>query len=417
MSTSPGNRHEELEKPLARPPRPGDADPDSGLSAPAAAAAAAVRLVNFPRIILFAAAVYLALSFFEAITKALLLFFSAFLLAIILNAPVRWLETRGVPRAISAAGVALIVLASAVTTAFVAGPLIANEAVQIAQQGPRRLERLRDRAQTLAQEYPALRGVLSRGDLRDTESMMRRVQTLLPRLGRYTLGVAGSLAAGFFVLVVALYTLGSPRPLVRGFLSAVPPGYRAEATHALTRIVGQLEYWALSTLVLMLVVGVVSGVAMWLIGVPNPLLFGIIAGLGEAIPTIGPILSALPPMLVVLGDNPTKALYVALLFLAVQQLENNLLVPLIMARNLKLHPVSILFWVLALGAFIGILGALLAVPIAIIAKVVFEEFYEKRRGPRQDALDEAADQILRAGARPGKVTAPRTPVDAASTRD
>jgi predicted PurR-regulated permease PerM len=255
--------------------------------------------------------------------------------------------------------------------------------------------------------YPALRALAQESGPLTTEWLTARARQMLPRVGRFTLGLFGVLATGFFLLVIALYTLGAPRPLVRGFLSAVPPAYRSEAAHALTRILGQLEAWALATLLLMLIVGVVSGLGMWALGVPNPLLFGVIAGFGEAIPTIGPLLSAVPPMLVSLGtDEPARALWVAALFLLVQQLENNLLVPFIMGRALKLHPVSILFFVLALGAFVGVLGAILAVPTAIIVKVIYEEFYEKKRAPKGAALDEAADKILRAGARPGRITAP-----------
>jgi predicted PurR-regulated permease PerM len=388
----------DLETPITSRPAEKGIDP----------AATPVRVVNYSRIILFAAGLYLAIAFIDAIARALLLFLTAFLIAIVLNAPVRWLENRGIKRGISAAGVALIVLGGLVTAGFVAGPPLTRETTALVQNAPERWDRFQERLDNVAQQYPALRGVL-RSEALETERLMQRAQALLPRIGRYTLGLFGSFAAGFFVLVIALYTLGSPKPLVRGLVSAVPQNYRTEATHALTRIIGQLESWALATLLLMLIVGVVSGLGLWLLKVPNALLFGIIAGFGEAIPTIGPILSALPPMAVSLADEPTKALWVAGLFLLVQQLENNVLVPMIMARNLNLHPVSILFFVLALGAFVGVLGAILAVPTAIIVKVLFEEFYGKKSAPRQEALDEAADQILRAGSRPGKTNAPRPP--------
>jgi predicted PurR-regulated permease PerM len=369
-----------------------------------------VRVVNYPRIILFAAGVYLTITFIDAIAKALLLFFGAFLIAIVLNAPVRALENRGVPRGASAAGVALLTLGLLVAAGFVVGPTIAEEAAELGRDAPKRLQAVQERAEALTARYPALGGLVQKGGPLTTESLTERAQSLLPRVGRFTIGFFGVLTAFFFALVIALYTLGAPRPLIRGLISAVPPGYRTEATHALTRIVGQLESWALATLLLMLIVGIISGLGLWALGVPNPLLFGVIAGFGEAIPTIGPILSAVPPILVSLGtDQPIRALWVAVLFLVVQQLENNLLVPFIMARSLKLHPVSILFFVIALGAFVGVLGALLAVPATIIVKVLFEEFYEKKRFSKGSALDDAADKILRAGARPGRVTAPDPP--------
>jgi predicted PurR-regulated permease PerM len=150
----------------------------------------------------------------------------------------------------------------------------------------------------------------------------------------------------------------------------------------------------------MLIVGTVSGIGLWLMKVPNAVLFGVLAGIGEGIPTIGPILSAIPPVAVALADDPMKALWVAVLFLGIQQLENNLLVPFIMGSRLNLHPVSILFFVLALGSVLGFAGALLAVPTAIITKVLWEEFYLRRRQPQASVLERAANQVLRGGGRP-----------------
>lgn len=369
-----------------------------------------IRLANYPRIILFVAAVYIAFQFFDAITRALLVFFGAFLLAIVLNAPVRWLEAKGVKRGVSVAGVALILLSGIGAIGFVAGPRLAGEAVSVVQEGPQRIEKLRARLLVGTREYPAVTKFLKTDNMKP-DNLIKRAGSLLPRIGRYTLGLFGGLAALFFLIVVALYTLAAPKPLIRGLLSAVPPGQRAATTRAMTRIVGQLESWALATLALMVIIGIVCGLGLWAIGVPNALFFGILAGFGEGIPTIGPILSAIPPMVVALADDPGKAGKVALLFLVVQQIENNLLVPWLMGRNLNLHPVSILFFVFALGALVGVLGTLLAVPAAIITKVIFEEFYEKKRAPRLAALDAAADQIIRAGARPEKTAAIQAPAD------
>ncbi len=357
--------------------------------------------LNYPQIVLFSVLAYLLFHFFDHITKALLLFVTAFLIAIVLNAPVRWLERRGVRRSVSAAGVALIVLGGLGSALYLAGPPLANEAAQLVQEAPNRADRLRQQADKFAVQYPQLRSLLNSDGLQ-AENLMTRAQKLLPKLGKYTLGLLGAVASGFFIFVIALYTLGAPHALIRGAIASVPPSYRRPATRSLTRIVGQLEVWASATLLLMLIVGLMSGIGLWFLKVPNAILFGVIAAIGEGIPTIGPILSALPPVAVALADDPQKALWVAVLFLVIQQVENNLLVPFIMGSRLKLHPVSILFFVLALGAVLGLVGALLAVPTAIVTKVLWEEFYLRRRQPRSIALDRAAEQILRAGGRPPK---------------
>jgi predicted PurR-regulated permease PerM len=140
------------------------------------------------------------------------------------------------------------------------------------------------------------------------------------------------------------------------------------------------------------------GIGLWLIGAPMPILFGVIAGIGEAIPTIGPILSAVPPMIVMLGEDPNKALWVALLFLVVQQVENNILVPRIMASSLHLHAVSVLFFVVAMSALLGPVGILFATPACAVVKVLYQELFER---PKRFARREADTRV---DAGPGPIT-------------
>jgi Predicted permease len=380
-------------------------DKSDGAEAAASEAPARVVLSNYPRIILFGVGAYLFLLFFDAIAKALLLFLFAFLMAIALNAPVRRLEARGVSRTVSVFGVLVLLAGVLVLLGRLVGPPLVREAEAMAANAPEFFESLRRQADRWTAQVPALGRYLD-GDALKTEQLLERATGLLPRIGRYTLGVFGGIATTLFALVTALYTLANPRPLVRGLLTAVPPAYRETSRRALARIVAQLEAWAVSTLVLMLIVGVLTGIGLAFLRVPNALLFAVLAGLGEAIPTIGPILTAVPPMLVALAHEPTKALWVAGLFLVIQQVENNVLVPWIMSRNLNLHPVSILFFVLSLGAVLGIVGALLAVPVAIIVKVLFDEFYAKRRPPDPSALEGSVESVIHGGDIPRPAPAP-----------
>ncbi|HVK02491.1 MAG TPA: AI-2E family transporter [Armatimonadaceae bacterium] len=363
---------------------------------PADDAPTRVVVVNHVRIVLFAGAALLAFTFFDAIAKVVLLFLLAFLFAIVLNAPVRRLERRGVRRAVSVAGVVLLLMAALGTAGVVLGPRVTEEANGLVQNAPESLDRLRAQADRLVSDFPLLGRFLDTETLTE-EKLAERFALLMPRIGRYTVSFFGGIAAGVVVLVTALYTVASPRPLVRGLLTAVPPGYRSRAARALTRIVAQLEAWALATLVLMGIIFLVSWIGLSILAVPNSLLYGLLAGFGEAIPTIGPIVSAVPPMFAALSESPSKALWVAALFFVIQQVENHLLVPWVMSKNLNLHPVSILFFVIALGALLGITGALLAVPTAIITKVLFEEFYARKRPADPDDLDDEAEQVIQAG--------------------
>jgi predicted PurR-regulated permease PerM len=216
---------------------------------------------------------------------------------------------------------------------------------------------------------------------------------LAAQIGRFSLGVLGGLLTGVIVLVTALYTVLDPKPLVRGVVMAAPVKYRRLALRIVVGVSEQVQAWARATLWLMVIVGVACGLGLWAIGVRSALLFGILAGVGEAIPTIGPILTAIPPALVAFADEPTKALWVLGLFLAVQQLEQHLLVPRIMAAALRLHPVSVLFFVVALGGLLGPLGVLLATPLCAAVKVAYREIRadaQRKRLSEMPGAEEAA---------------------------
>jgi predicted PurR-regulated permease PerM len=148
------------------------------------------------------------------------------------------------------------------------------------------------------------------------------------------------------------------------------------------------------SLLLGLIVGVATWIGLMLLGVPFALVFGVIAGIGELLPNLGPLLSSIPPILVALAVDPKLALWVALLFLVVQQLENNLIVPLVMARTLDLHPLSVIFMVLAMGTIFGVVGAIIAVPITVIIKTLYEELYLNGQASDRHALEEQTERLI-----------------------
>src|SRR5262249_22592081 len=141
---------------------------------------------------------------------------------------------------------------------------------------------------------------------------------LLGRVGQHTINAAIALLSLFLLLILVVFTLARPEPLIAGFLSAVPEPSRGRVVTALRRILQQLQAWALGSVILGLFGGTMAGIGLRLWGVPHALLFGVIAGIGEVVPNIGPILSAVPPMLMALTVDPLLSLWVALLFTAVQ---------------------------------------------------------------------------------------------------
>ena len=202
--------------------------------------------------------------------------------------------------------------------------------------------------------------------------------------------------------VLVIYCLASPQPLVAGLLSVFPAPQRARAEQVLGLILARLKAWALGTLLLGVIVGGMTGIGLFWLKVPFALVFALIAGVGELIPNLGPLLSAVPPVLVALAVDPMQAVWVAVLFLAVQQIENNLIVPLVMARAVDVHPLSVTFMMLAMGALLGVIGALIALPTVVVIKTLYQELYLKQQVADPEALAAQSERIVEEQAEPAE---------------
>ena len=195
-----------------------------------------------------------------------------------------------------------------------------------------------------------------------------------------------------------IFTLMDPRPIFGAIFSIVPERHHEQTLTILQRIGKFVPTWAFATLLAMLTVGLLVFLLMWLFfGFLDALVLGLIAGVFEAIPYVGPILSAVPALLFALGEGGMTPFWVLLAYLAVQLLENNVISPLIMARSMKLHPVAVIFSMLLCVEVFGVLGVLVAAPMVAIVEILHDELYRKRFLPTvTDAdLDRMAGRALR----------------------
>ena len=175
------------------------------------------------------------------------------------------------------------------------------------------------------------------------------------------------------------FTLMNPRPIFGAIFSIVPERHHEQTLTILQRVGAFVPTWALATLLAMLTVGLMVFLLMWpFFGFLDALVLGLIAGIFEAIPYLGPILSAAPALLFALGEGGMTPFWVLLVYLAVQLLENNLISPLIMARSMKLHPVAVIFSMLSCVELFGVLGVLVAAPMVAIVEILHDELYRKR---------------------------------------
>lgn len=187
--------------------------------------------------------------------------------------------------------------------------------------------------------------------------------------------VIGALAGVLIVLVAGVFLTVSPRTYLDGFIALVPPRGRERTRSALLETGTALRRWIGGMSVSMVVIFVLTTTGLWILGIPAFLALGVIAGLLVFIPFIGPILSAIPAMALALTVAPIMVLWVALLYLGIQQIESNALTPLVMKRAVDLPPALILLFQMAMGVLFGFIGLLVAVPLLAATKVLVQRLY------------------------------------------
>jgi predicted PurR-regulated permease PerM len=187
-----------------------------------------------------------------------------------------------------------------------------------------------------------------------------------------TLGV---LANGLFVLFIGLFVAIDPHLYRSGIVSLVPPRGRKRTREVIDGVVRGLRAWLLGRIISMVVIGIVVSLGLWLLDIPLALVLGIIAALLEFIPVVGPVLAAVPGILIAFTLSPLRAVYVALFYLVVQQLEGNILTPIVQQQVVSLPPALGLSTVLALGILFGPLGVLAATPLTVVAFVMVRTIY------------------------------------------
>lgn len=233
----------------------------------------------------------------------------------------------------------------------------------------------------------------------------RETGSLRSSLSEMLKGVAGSFtsvavnAAQILVVLVTVFfgvtfTLMNPRPIFGAIFTLVPERHHPQALNIVRRIGKFLPAWAGAVLLGMASIGLLVFVLMWpIFGFMDALVLGIIAAIMEAIPYIGPLLSAVPALLLALGEGGMTPLWVVAAYLSVQALENNVLTPLIMTHRMNLHPVAVIFAMLLCVAAFGVLGVLVATPLVGIVDILHQELYRKRFLP--SVTDADVDRLAR----------------------
>ncbi|GAA4015186.1 AI-2E family transporter [Sphingomonas swuensis] len=193
--------------------------------------------------------------------------------------------------------------------------------------------------------------------------------------GQFAMSLGGGLADALLIVVGGVFIAASPRFYRTGILKLFPSGRREVTASALEDSGNALRLWLKAQLLTMAGVGIATGLGLWLVGMESALAFGLLAALLEFIPFVGPILAAIPAVLIAASTDPQMALWVLGVYLVVQQIEGNLLQPLLQQWAVDLPGAVLLFSLLAMGTLFGPLGVIFAAPLTVVIYVLIKRLY------------------------------------------
>jgi predicted PurR-regulated permease PerM len=334
------------------------------------------------RVVLLVTGIALGLWLTLTLRSVLVQVVLALILAAGLTPLVDWLAGRRLPRGLAVLLIYLVLIVLLVGLGVLVVPSMIDELEQLALSAPQYGDQVLARLRELRAQYPVLPPLDEQlaQQLRGLSSQIGLLAGQALTVARVALGIFGGLLNAVLVLILTLYFVVFGQTIRAYLLSFVPPWRRPRLVEITDRMGRRMGGWLLGQIVLSLSIGVVSYAGLSLLGVRYALFLAVVAAIGEAIPNFGPILSTIPAVLVALTQSPFLALATLALYVGIQQLENNLLVPKIMERAVELHPFATIIALLVGVELMGVIGAILSVPVTAALAVALDEVRWARGG-------------------------------------
>lgn len=308
------------------------------------------------------------------VREVLLLLYISGIFAVGFSPIVRWIERQRVlpigtrlPRWLAILVLYLFIISAIVGVCALVFPPLVSQAREFWQHLPELLAKgqafLIDRG--FLQRQLSMQELLQRAPGNDSDTVGRVIGAVW--------GFFGGLMGLLTILILTFYLLIEADAIRGSFLRLFPRGRRTQVAKASAEVTVKVSAWLNGQLLLAGIIGTTAAIGLWLIGVPYFYVLALIAAVGEMIPIVGPILAAVPAIAVAASVSGQQALYVAIFFILQQQVENHVLVPKIMERQLGISPAVVIVALLIGGSLLGVMGAILAIPSAAIIQVIYQE--------------------------------------------
>lgn len=324
--------------------------------------------------------VFVAVFFIYLIRDALALLFVAIIFAAAVDPWVDWLQKFKFPRAVSILMIYAVLLAIFSLVVIMMIPPITEQIGQIIINVPAYYEKISIGVHNLQDQ------TVSDATLSGNDSIVSALETLSLTLAQTTksifvtiTSIFGGLFSLLIVLVITFYLTVEEQALKKFVKFVMPLKHRTYTMDLIERMQVKIGLWLRGQLLLSLIVGIMTYIGLSILGVKYALLLALIAGILEIIPYLGPWLSAIPAVLVAFSDSFVKVILVIILYLIVQQLENNLIVPKLMQKMVGLNPIIVIMAILVGAKLGGVIGGLLGVPVAAAISVYLSDVIKEKK--------------------------------------
>jgi len=327
--------------------------------------------VAYKAVVLAAALLVLGLLFRQLATLMLAVLMTI-IIAIPLSAGATRLERSGVPRALGALLTLLAGLAVVAGVLALIIPTFVDQVNEFVDDVPTIVHDLEQTVGDITGDRPSEVGDSIQEFLQRYTDRPERLIGPITSVGLSVVGVLGALVV---MLITAYYMAVRPQPLVEGALRLVPPSRRRHARAVMERLRSAWIGWMQGVAFDMVISGTLLYIGLTIIGLDFAILFAVLTALLVVVPYFGAFVGGIPPVLFALTDSPGKALAVLAVYVLVQQIEGNIIIPLVMSRTTRLHPALIAIGVVVVGQLFGIVGLFVAVPIISAAAILTEEIW------------------------------------------